>query len=132
MLLRNGKTYLNIIKPRLSPHIQAIIALFKKYINVYDVKNNNNKKNITIKEYVNQQIRDYRELFYLIEYYFESITNPTFSNFIITCKNKVNILISQLNEILNRSGKIKGFILTGQDKINAKGLLHDLRRFLQM
>ena len=137
MQLRNGKQYFvdklssdNILVTKITPYIKSIITLFKKYIYTYDYENSYSI-NKTTKNKVIQQIRDYRELYYLVEYYFESIQMPNFSNFIIVCKNKANTLVLQLNEILNRSGKKKGFRLTGHDKMNAKGLLQDLERYLQ-
>ena len=132
MQLRNGKQYFvdkSSSNNHLTPYIKSIITLFKKYIYTYDYENIYSI-NKTTKNKVIQQIRDYREFYYLIEYYFESIQTPNFSNFIIVCKNKANSLILELNEILNRSGKKKGFRLTGHDKMNAKCLLQDLKRFL--
>jgi hypothetical protein len=144
MQLRNGKQYsLSLVnnlssdnpQTKLTPYIESIITLFKKYIYIYvytyDYKNGNSI-NKTTKNIVIQQIRDFREFYYLVEYYFESIQTPNFSNFIIACKNKANTLVLKLNEILNRSGKKKGFRLTEHDKMNAKGLLQDLERFLQL
>ena len=134
MQLRNGKQYFvdkSSSDNHLTPYIKSIITLFKKYIYTYDYKNSYSI-NKTTKNKVIQQIRDYREFYYLIEYYFESIQTPNFSNFIIVCKNKANSLILELNEILNRSGKKKGFRLTGHDKINAIGFLQDLEQFLQL
>jgi hypothetical protein len=134
MQLRNGKQYFvdkSSSDNHLTPYIKSIITLFKKYIYTYDYKNSYSI-NKTTKNKVIQQIRDYREFYYLIEYYFESIQTPNFSNFIIVCKNKANSLILELNEILNRSGKKKGFRLTGHDKMNAKCLLQELERFLHL
>ena len=134
MQLRNGKQYFvdkSSSYNHLTPYIKSIITLFKKYIYTYDYKNSYSI-NKTTKNKVIQQIRDYREFYYLIEYYFESIQTPNFSNFIIVCKNKANSLILELNEILNRSGKKKGFRLTGHDKMNAKCLLQELERFLHL
>ena len=134
MQLRNGKQYFvdkSSSYNHLTPYIKSIITLFKKYIYTYDYKNSYSI-NKTTKNKVIQQIRDYREFYYLIEYYFESIQTPNFSAFIIVCKNKANSLILELNEILNRSGKKKGFRLTGHDKMNAKCLLQELERFLHL
>jgi len=139
MQLRNGKQYLlssmdklssDNPQTKLTPYIKSIITLFNKYIHTYDYENIHSM-NKTTKNKVIQQIRDYREFYYLVEYYFESIQTPNFSVFIIACKNKANAIISQLNEILNRSGKKKGFRLSGHDKMNAKGLLQDLEQYLQ-
>lgn len=139
MQLRNGKQYLlssmdklssDNPQTKLTPYIKSIITLFNKYIHTYDYENNHSM-NKTTKNKVIQQIRDYREFYYLVEYYFESIQTPNFSAFIIACKNKANTIISHLNETLNRSGKKKGFRLTGHDKMNAKGLLQDLEQYLQ-
>ena len=136
MQLRNGKQYFvdklssdNVLVTKITPYIKSIITLFNKYIHTYDYENNHSM-NKTTKNFVIQQIRDYREFYYLVEYYFESIQMPNFSNFIIVCKNHANTLVLKLNEILNRSGKKKGFRLTGHDKMNAKCLLQDLKRFL--
>jgi len=41
------------------------------------------------------------------------------------------MIIIQLNTILNRSGRTKGFRLNGKDKINAEELLNDLQCFLK-
>ena len=137
MQLRNGKQYFvdklssdNVLVTKITPYIKSIITLFNKYIHTYDYENNHSM-NKTTKNFVIQQIRDYREFYYLVEYYFESIQMPNFSNFIIVCKNHANTLVLKLNEILNRSGKKKGFRLTGHDKMNAKGFVQDLERFLQ-
>ena len=89
MQLRNGKQYFvdkSSSDNHLTPYIKSIITLFKKYIYTYDYKNSYSI-NKTTKNKVIQQIRDYREFYYLIEYYFESIQTPNFSNFIIVCKN---------------------------------------------
>ena len=114
MQLRNGKQYLlssmdklssdNLLVTKVTPYIKSIITLFKKYIYTYDYENSYSI-NKTTKNKVIQQIRDFREFYYLVEYYFESIQTPNFSNFRIVCKNKANTLVLQLNEILNRSGK---------------------------
>ena len=143
MTLRNGKQYLKYISEdfsdlpaplvkheRLSPNINAIVNLLKKITNCYDFENFKNKKNITATEYINQKIRDYRELFYLAEYYFETLNTPRFIYFWMNCKKKSNYLIVQLNNILN--GSNPNVTLTGNDKENAMGLLNDLKNFLRL
>jgi hypothetical protein len=143
MTLRNGKQYLKYISEDfsdlpaplvkhewLSPNINAIVNLLKKITNCYDFENFKNKKNITATEYINQKIRDYRELFYLAEYYFETLNTPRFIYFWMNCKKKSNYLIVQLNNILN--GSNPNVTLTGNDKENAMGLLNDLKNFLRL
>jgi len=143
MTLRNGKQYLKYISEdfaapptpllnheRLSPNINAIVSLLKKITNCYDFENFKNKKNISAKDYINQKIRDYRELFYLAEYYFESLNTPRFIYFWINCKKKSNYLILQLHKILNNSNP--NVTLTGNDKQNAIGLLNDLKNLLRL
>ena len=141
-MLRNGKMYSKpLANATISqdvaatiPYLESIVNLLQKIIHTYDVENieNKNKNNITTMEFINQQIRDYREFYYLVDYYFESLNIPLFSDFVDVCENKANIIISELNEILNRTKRQNGFKLTGNDKINANGLLYDLDQFLRM
>lgn len=139
MTLRNGKQYLkepaeesppSTTNPDLSPHVGSIIELLTKITDYYDVQNYENKKNITRKEFINQKIRDYRELFYLTEYYFESLKPPTFIYFWTCLKKTADTLIIQLNAILNN--ETPNVVLTGNDKTNAIGLLNDLKKVLLM
>ena len=139
MTLRNGKHYLkqtsedfstSLVETELSPQIVSIVNLLTKITNVYDIKNDENKKKITQTEFINQKIRDYRELFYLTEYYFETLKPPTFIYFWTCCRKKAKTLILQLNSILNNENP--NIILTGNDKTNANGLLKDLHKILEL
>lgn len=139
MTLRNGKQYLKeiaedfeepLVKTELPPHIRSIVDLFSKIIYYYDGQNDENKKTITKKEFINQKIRDYRELFYLLEYYCELLKTPTFIYFWTCCRKKASYLILQLNAILNN--ETPNVILTGNDKINAIGLYNDLKKMLKL
>ena len=135
MKLRNGKHYLNPRalaprrEPEFSPHTVSIINLLKTITDVYDKRNTENKINITENEFINQQIRDYREFFYLVGYYFESLKHPTFNAFWICCKKRATSTILKLTKILNNEPP--NVILTGNDKANAIGLLKDLDKFLK-
>lgn len=138
MPLRNGKEYLtqfakdfphSTLTRELSPHAIAILRLLRKIAEKYYVENIKNEINITPTEFINQKIRDCRELFFLTDYYFESLNSPIFTRFWSVCKRKVACIISELNVILTNSNP--DVILRGNDKTNANGLLKDLQHILQ-
>jgi hypothetical protein len=134
MKLRNGKQYGLRLQPTihvppariLSEHEKSIFNLLKKYLLCYYISI---EQENDMKEYTIQRIRYFREFYYFVEYY-DLKQISVFTNFIAICKNNANCLIADLKGILNRSGRNKGFRLTGQDKINAEGLIQDLERFL--
>lgn len=146
MPLRNGKEYLKgvVVVENLGPQTTSdtkpIKHLLHKFFKMYNVENYTNRNNgtITQKEFVNQQIRDYRELFYLVGYYFDALKNEeSFIRFQVACKNAANLLISQLKPLLITShprydAMYNDIVLTGYDKRNAEGFMADLERFSEI
>lgn len=101
MQLRNGKKLTQALtsapvkkqknkpKPLNINTIKSIIILFRNFITKYDVINKQHyTKNNNILDYICQQIRDYRELFYLIEYYLDVLLMHQYHKFILECKKK--------------------------------------------
>lgn len=113
-------------EPPMSLNAILILGLLTNVIH-YDLENHNNKNNISYTEYVSQQIRDYREFFYLIEYYSESLKSPIFASCLKLCRTQATSVKVYLTSILNSSIQ-----LSENDKRNAIGLLNDIKNVLEL